>query len=189
MATNILSLTNKVSYSLSRFISCLIVMKVNLTGLTDPSTRCCLKKWWWWGSRLWLWCWLWSRLIFQLLENSRVLTGADWYADWCWFIPDICHMQCLWRNPSCGEISPHNRLSCGDILHICNFRCFVAKSVCNDLRTFVWRKLDPKIVAVEKKWQMSGICWLTLIGVYWCQLIFMMLIDTEWCWLVLTDTD
>ena len=38
----------------------------------------------------------------------------------------------------------------------CNLRCFVVKSVCRDLRAVVWRKFDPKIVPVEKKWQISG---------------------------------
>ena len=27
---------------------------------------------------------------------------------------------------------------------------------CRDLRTFVWRKIEPKIASVEKKWQISG---------------------------------
>ena len=38
----------------------------------------------------------------------------------------------------------------------CNLRCFVVKSVCRDLRAVVWRKFDPKIVPVEKKWQIWG---------------------------------
>ena len=37
-------------------------------------------------------------------------------------IPDICyrhHRRCLWRIVlSCVEFSSHNRLSCGEILHI-----------------------------------------------------------------------
>ena len=27
---------------------------------------------------------------------------------------------------------------------------------CRDLRTFVWKKIEPKIASVEKKWQISG---------------------------------
>ena len=27
---------------------------------------------------------------------------------------------------------------------------------CRDLRTFVWRKIEPKIASVEKKWQIWG---------------------------------
>ena len=27
---------------------------------------------------------------------------------------------------------------------------------CRDLRTFVWRKMEPNIAYVEKKWQISG---------------------------------
>ena len=44
----------------------------------------------------------------------------------------------------------------------CRKICFVAKSVlsqnlfCRDLRAFVWRKIEPKIVLVEKKRQISG---------------------------------
>ena len=29
---------------------------------------------------------------------------------------------------------------------------------CRNLRTFVWRKIEPKIASVEKKWQISGMC-------------------------------
>ena len=47
--------------------------------------------------------------------------------------------------------------------------CFIAKFLfyaiyavlsrnlfCRDLRTFVWRKIEPKIASVEKKWQIWG---------------------------------
>ena len=123
-------------------------------------------------------------------------------------IPDICHNhhnRWLWRkNLPCGEISPHDRLSCAENLHSTNCQlakclhmvnvetnlsfgeisphqkcgdnlfclnlcCFVSKSVCvaiyavlsrnqfcRDLRVFAWRKIQAKIVFVEKKGQISG---------------------------------
>ena len=123
-------------------------------------------------------------------------------------ILDICHKhhkRCLWRkNLPCGEISPHDRLSCAENLHSTNCQlakclhmvnvetnlsfgeisphqkcgdnlfclnlcCFVSKSVCvaiyavlsrnqfcRDLRVFAWRKIQAKIVFVEKKGQISG---------------------------------
>ena len=49
-------------------------------------------------------------------------------------------------------MSPHDR--CGEKSEISfiisNFRWFVAKSFCRDLRAIVWRKFEPKIVPVEK---------------------------------------
>ena len=41
-----------------------------------------------------------------------------------------------------------------------NLRCFV-EIFCRDLRTFVWRKIAPKIVSVEKKGQISCMTLLT----------------------------
>ena len=46
-------------------------------------------------------------------------------------IPDICHRhhrRCLWRIfLSCGEISSHDRLSCGEMLHMTD--CHVEKAL------------------------------------------------------------
>ena len=48
----------------------------------------------------------------------------------------------------------------------CNLCRFVAKSVihavllrnfCHNLRSFMWRKIEPKSLFVEKKWQISGL--------------------------------
>ena len=36
------------------------------------------------------------------------------------------------------------------------FMLFVANMFCHDPRTFVWRKIEPKIAYVEKKWQIWG---------------------------------
>ena len=71
---------------------------------------------------------------------------------------------CMRRNLSCGEMFPHDRL-----LHMNQLVFFFAKSVlsqftlllsrnlfCSDLRAFVWRKVEPKTVRVEKKRQISG---------------------------------
>ena len=73
-----------------------------------------------------------------------------------------------------SENSPHGLLLHFMLLLLqksffCKLRCFVAKSVCRDLRVFVWRKIEPKIVYVEKKWQISGMChidWKTL-DIHW----------------------
>ena len=162
-------------------------MKVNLTGLTDPSTRCCLKKWWWWGSRLWLWCWLWSRLIFQLLENSRVLTGADWYANWCWFIPDICHRQCLWRkNPSCGEISPQSRLLLWIYAVLLQNLFFTIYALlCGEnliQKLLLWRKNDKCQIYAD--W-----CRLMMIDADWCLLMPIDIYDADWYWVMLIGAD
>ena len=72
---------------------------------------------------------------FSILLRKR--NGA-WH---CLGIPVICHRhhrQCLWRFFwSCGEISSHNRLSCGEILHVINFHVEKAlhlrnvKKICN----------------------------------------------------------
>ena len=76
----------------------------------------------------------------------------------------MCVCGEMWRNLSCGEMFPHDRL-----LHMNQLAFFFAKSVlsqftlllsrnlfCSDLRAFVWRKFEPKIVRVEKKRQISG---------------------------------
>ena len=76
----------------------------------------------------------------------------------------MCVCGEMWRNLSCGEMFPHDRL-----LHMNQLAFFFAKSVlsqftlllsrnlfCSDLRAFVWRKVEPKIVRVEKKRQISG---------------------------------
>ena len=60
---------------------------------------------------------------------------------------------------NCGEIE--NFSTCGEISvqlmgFYCNLCRFVAKSVlshnfCHNLRTFLWRKIEPKSTFVEKK--------------------------------------
>ena len=47
-------------------------------------------------------------------------------------------------NLFCGKISPHDTI-------LSQFTLF-----CRDLRAFVWRKVEPKTVLVEKKRQISG---------------------------------
>ena len=37
-----------------------------------------------------------------------------------------------------------------------NYAVLSRNLFCRDLRVFVWRKIEPKIVYVEKKWQISG---------------------------------
>ena len=48
-------------------------------------------------------------------------------------------------------------------------------SQCHNLRTFMWRKIEPKSTFVEKRWQISGLHYLgntfTLLEQYW---------DTAW---------
>ena len=74
----------------------------------------------------------------------------------------------------CGEIVPHdinektlctiyavtlrNHISLSQLTLFCYKICFVAiyavlsrNLFCRDLRPFVWRKIEPKIVPVEKK--------------------------------------
>ena len=94
----------------------------------------------------------------------------------------------MWRNFSMWQIfmwtnSPHNRLSCGQILdmtdyhvekfstwemwrkfvmwrnNVSNLWCFVAFYAvllqylfCSDLRTFAWRKIQPRITPSGEKW-------------------------------------
>ena len=70
------------------------------------------------------------------------------------------------ENLSHGEISPHEK--CGDksVMFCRILCCFVAKSFfyviyavlsrnlfCRGLRALTWRKIEPKIVTVEKKGQ------------------------------------
>ena len=101
-------------------------------------------------------------------------------------VTDSPHFSLLmWRNLSCGEMFPHDRflhmrnekcqanLLCGgisphdisllQIMLFCCKICFVAiyavllrNLFCCDLRAFVWRKVELKIVLVEKKRQISG---------------------------------
>ena len=68
------------------------------------------------------------------------------------------------RNLSCGEISPHER--CGDKSDLSQFLLF-SRKICfvaiyavlsqnlfgRDLHAFAWRKIEPKIMSVEKKGQ------------------------------------
>ena len=65
----------------------------------------------------------------------------------------------MWRNLSCGEMFPHDRLLHMNKLTFFSCKiCFVTiyavlsqNLFCRDLRAFVWRKVEPKIVLVEKK--------------------------------------
>ena len=65
----------------------------------------------------------------------------------------------MWGNLSCGEVFPHDRLlHMNKLTFFCCKICFVAiyavlsrNLFCRDLRAFVWRKIEPKIVPVEKK--------------------------------------
>ena len=100
-------------------------------------------------------------------------------------ILNICHVEkCeIAPHPSCGEnsVSPHNRwgefhhLLIYQINNVYNLRCFYVYYAvllqnlfilrftlfcrkicfCRDLRAFAWRKIEPKIVTVEKKGQIS----------------------------------
>ena len=70
----------------------------------------------------------------------------------------------MWRNLSCGEMFPLDRLlHMNKLTFFCCKICFVAvyavlsrNLFCRDLRAFVWRKVEPKIVLLEKKRQISG---------------------------------
>ena len=81
-------------------------------------------------------------------------------------IEKVLHMTNVEQNVVCGEMW-RNHISLSQVTFFCcicctYLRCFVAKSVlsqnlfCRDLRAFVWRKIEPKIVLVEKKRQISG---------------------------------
>ena len=61
-----------------------------------------------------------------------------------------------------SDVSPH--LTCGEYFYICTCYAVLSKMgfvmiyvvlsrnlFCRDLRTFVWRKIEPKIAYVEKK--------------------------------------
>ena len=66
-----------------------------------------------------------------------------------------------------SEVSPHlASVWCEECLNICERYALLLKNwfyavlsrnlFCRDSRTFVWRKIEPKIGYVEKKWQISG---------------------------------
>ena len=78
----------------------------------------------------------------------------------------------IWRNVetnlSCGEICPQEKRWNNLFCH--NLCCFVEKLVllpftlfCRNLRVFAWREIEPKIVSVEKKGQISGMT----VAIYW----------------------
>ena len=76
----------------------------------------------------------------------------------------------MWRNLSCGEMFPHDRCTIYAVmlhnyivfvflqnLSCRNLRCFVAKSVLSQFTRFLCeKKIESKIVLVEKKRQISG---------------------------------
>ena len=66
------------------------------------------------------------------------------------------YVACVW----CKNVNTYTKfkLFCQKKNHFfCNLRNFVAKLLCLVLRTFVWRKIYPKIALLEKKWQIWGI--------------------------------
>ena len=60
-------------------------------------------------------------------------------------------------NLFCGEISPHEKCphtsneKCGEYLFVAIYAVLSQNLFCCDLRAFVWRKIGPKIVLVERK--------------------------------------
>ena len=50
----------------------------------------------------------------------------------------------------------HVTLFCLKIGFVVIYAVLSQNLFCRDLRTFVWRKIEPKITYVEKKWQISG---------------------------------
>ena len=48
------------------------------------------------------------------------------------------------------------------------FKIILQFALCRDLRAFAWRKIEPKNVTVEKKGQISCVCWwLNFWGTQW----------------------
>ena len=79
-----------------------------------------------------------------------------------------------------SEVSPHlASVWCEECLNICERYVLLLKNwfyavlsrnlFCRDLRTFVWRKIEPKIASVEKKWQISGMDLNTVMSVIFLQ--------------------
>ena len=94
-----------------------------------------------------------------------VVFGGFW-----WYILHITNVEqnvlCgeMWRNLSCGEMFPHDRLLhmnqltffCCKISFVAIYDVLSRNLFCCDLRAFVWRKSEPQIVLVEEKRQISG---------------------------------
>ena len=85
---------------------------------------------------------------------------------WWWKISDFYAWQ-MWRNLKFLHIwhvcDVENVSTCVQFMLFCYKIGFVAiyallsrNLFCRDLRTFVWRKIEPKIASVDKKWQIWG---------------------------------
>ena len=89
-----------------------------------------------------------------------------WNFSTCWVISNFSTLQ-MWRNLKFLHIwhvydvenvltYVHVTLFCLKIGFVVIYAVLSQNLFCRDLRTFVWRKIEPKITYVEKKWQISG---------------------------------
>ena len=76
----------------------------------------------------WLWCQGWKKMAFSV-EEFWVHT---------WYLSQAPQAVLVEKNLSCGEFFP-------------DYAVLSQNLFCRDLRAFVWRKIEPKIVLVEKK--------------------------------------
>ena len=101
---------------------------------------------------------------FQIYMHDRC--GEIWLFSTCWVIWKISTWQ-MWRNLKFLHIwhvydvvnvftYVHVMLFCLKKGFIVIYTVLLQNLFCHDLRTFVWRKMEPNIAYVEKKWQISG---------------------------------
>ena len=146
---------------------------------------------------------IWNFSTFEVISNFstwqmwRNLTFLHMLSNFKFF-----HMTDVEKS----EVSPHlASVWCEECLNICERYALLLKNwfyavlsrnlFCRDLRTFVWRKIEPKIAYVEKKWQIWGmhslsrrpdyalvklcLLWMPLQGLRFVQLVFVPL--AHWC--------
>ena len=78
-------------------------------------------------------------------------------------IPDICHGRCPWRNNlSCGEIWPHDRFSCGPILHIADRHVD---------KFLTWQIIMWKKFSTWEMWR-KFVMWRNNVSNLWCFVAF-----------------
>jgi len=99
-------------------------------------------------------------------RNFRFICTRNWNFSTCGVISNFSTWQ-MWRNlkflHSWHVYDVENVFKCVHIMLFCWKMGFVViyvvcRKICFDanLRTFVWRKIKPKIAYVEKNWQISG---------------------------------
>ena len=126
-----------------------------------------------------------AKVLHIINVEQHVLCGEMWR-----------NLSCRdWRNVFTWQISPHEQweMWSKSVLwrNFSTWQCLIAiyavlsrNLFCRDLRAFVWRNIEPKIVLVEKKRQISGMLTTDVMSDQFkpSKKLMITFAWSDWCW-------